>query len=118
MTIDMKRFVCGLSVLLGSMMMAMPGYGQVAVDVYEQPVVYPMQQEAVGEACVDIDELTTDEGAQTCYTIYNNVLAASFVRSGGVGVVCTLWRCTEVRRLRGHEPEGRNRAVQRGLGRG
>ena len=80
----MKRFVCGLSVLLGSMMMAMPGYGQVAVDVYEQPVVYPMQQEAVGEACVDIGELTTDEGAQTRYTIYNNVLAASFVRSGGV----------------------------------
>ena len=84
MTIDMKRFVFGLTVLLGSMMMAMPGYGQVAVDVYEQPVVYPMQQEAVGEACVDIAELTTDEGAQTRYTIYNNVLAASFVRSGGV----------------------------------
>ena len=79
----MKRFVFGLTVLLGSMMTMMPGYGQVAVDVYELPVVYPMQQEAVGEARVDIAEQTTDDGTLTRYTLYNNVLAASFVRSGG-----------------------------------
>ena len=79
----MKRFAFGLSVLLGSMMMSLPGYGQLAVDVYELPVVYPMQQEAVGEARMDIAEQTTDEGTLTRYTLYNNVLAASFVRSGG-----------------------------------
>jgi len=81
--VDMKRFVFGLTVLLGSMMTMMPGYGQVAVDVYELPVVYPMQQEAVGEARMDIAEQTTDDGTLTRYTLYNNVLAASFVRSGG-----------------------------------
>ena len=81
----MKRttiFSC-LSVLLpfmtGGVLPVCAQYADgVVTDVYELPVVYPMQQDAVGEA-----RIAVDGGDATTYTLYNNVLAASFVRAGG-----------------------------------
>ena len=81
----MKRttiFSC-LSVLLpfmtGGVLPVCAQYADgVVTDVYELPVVYPMRQDAVGEA-----RITVDGGDATTYTLYNNVLAASFVRAGG-----------------------------------
>ncbi len=47
---------------------------QAAVAAYTRPVVYPGQQDAVGEAKV--------EHVGDVYTLYNNVLAASFIMDG------------------------------------
>lgn len=76
----MKRIsVIYFSLSLVALLPGMPCDAQAQVfDIYEQPVVYPMQQEAVGEAC-----LSVDEGDAVTYILYNKVLAASFVHSEG-----------------------------------
>ena len=76
----MKRIsIISFALSLLAMLLSVPCYAQTqALDIYEQPVVYPMQQEAVGEAC-----LSVDEGDAVTYILYNKVLAASFVHSEG-----------------------------------
>ena len=76
----MKRIsVIYFALSLVALLPGMPCDAQAQVfDIYEQPVVYPMQQEAVGEAC-----LSVDEGDAVTYILYNKVLAASFVHSEG-----------------------------------
>ena len=76
----MKRIsVIYFALSLVALLPGMPCDAQAQVfDIYEQPVVYPMQQEAVGEAC-----LSVDEGDTVTYMLYNKVLAASFVHSEG-----------------------------------
>ena len=72
--ISVKSFAFSLIAL----MMGVPcdALAQEAADVYELPVVYPMQQDAVGEAMMSIVD-----GAEPEYTLYNNVLSATFVKS-------------------------------------
>lgn len=48
---------------------------QPATQAYTNAVVYPLQQEAVGKAYLSHDD--------NVYTLYNNVLAASYVKVGG-----------------------------------
>ena len=75
----MKRIsIISFALSLIVLMLGVPCHAlaQEATDVYEQPVVYPMQQEAVGEAMMSIAY-----GAEPEYTLYNNVLSASFVKT-------------------------------------
>ena len=94
----MKRIsIISYALSLIAMLLSVPCYAQPqTLDIYEQPVVYPMQQEAVGAA-----GLSVDEGDAVTYMLYNKVLAASFVYSDGA---ILFGGCEAMNLLAGTEP--------------